>query len=113
LDIERRRQSCPPDDAALHQRVEASGQKRGTDAVQPRGEIAKPRRPEQEFADNEQRPALSDDLRGSRQRTELRVSRPTHPDDMAEARAAVNRGLRHPLCTLHFISIISATSIVP
>jgi hypothetical protein len=83
------------------QRVKTRRQKCRAYAIEPRREIAKPHRAEQKLSDDEQRPALSNDLSGPRQRAELVITCSTHSGDTAVT-------FPH-----HFISMTSATSMVP
>jgi hypothetical protein len=91
LRIEWRRQGRASHDAALDEGMEARRQKSRADAIQPRAEITKAHRAEQELADDEERPTLSNDLRGPRQGAELRITYSAHSRDMADALEAVNR----------------------
>src|SRR5581483_5732522 len=90
LRVERRRQRSATHHAIFDQRVQTSSQQGGADIVEPRFKIAEAQRSEQQFADDEQRPTLSNDFRRPRERAELRVTCSAHLVEMAEAAIEVN-----------------------
>ena len=64
--------------------VEPVGEHARADVAQAAAQIAEALRPEEELADDEDRPALADDLGRARDRAELRILEIRHPHSIDE-----------------------------